>query len=211
MRPTTFCTKCQKNISNNNIKRHFISCAGPKIKKERGIDFDPNIGFLNGSRSSWNKGLIKSTDPRVNKNAKSIARTWKPKGAILLTSLQLSENAKRNNFGGYRQNAGRSKKFKVLDTFGNSVTLQSSYELAVFEILCELGVSWIRPRAIKYDDKKYFADFYLPDFDVWLDPKNDFKAEQDEIKIKKVIEQNRIKLFVLLKHQINKDYIARII
>ena len=82
---------------------------------------------------------------------------------------------------------------------------------AVFEILCELGVEWVRPKALKYDGKNYFADFYLPTYDIWLDPKNDFKAKQDAGKIHKVIEQNSVNVFVLLKQQITKEYIASLV
>ncbi len=129
----------------------------------------------------------------------------------LLRRQKLSKRAKERKFGGYRENAGISKKFKVFDSFGKPTTLQSTYELAVFGILCELGVEWTRPKALKYDNRNYFADFYLPAYNVWLDPKNDYKAKQDEEKIQKVIEQNNVKVFVLLKHQISKEYISRLI
>lgn len=165
----------------------------------------------NKNRIAWNKGLTKELDIRIKNYSQSIKNSWFPRGAVLLSSAQLSENAKRQGFGGYRENAGRSKKYKVFDTFGNSVTLQSSFELNCSEILAELSISWIRPKALKYDDKKYFADFYLPDFDIWLDPKNDFKAVQDIEKILAVIKQNNIKLFVLSESQITKSYIASLI
>ena len=56
---TTSCIKCFRNIKNNNWARHDRSCDGPIIKKIRGIDFDPNFGYKNGSRTAWNKGLTK--------------------------------------------------------------------------------------------------------------------------------------------------------
>ena len=112
--------------------------------------------------------------------------------------------------GGYKENAGRSKKFKVIDSFGKETVLQSTYELRCSEILNEMNIKWIRPKALKYDGRNYFADFYLPDYDVWLDPKNSYKAKQDEEKIRKVIEQNNVKLHILLEEHLTKEYIARL-
>jgi hypothetical protein len=134
---------------------------------------------------AWNKGLSKKKD---NRNPEFIGKR-----------------------GGYRPNAGRSKKFKVLDSFGNIVTLQSTYELNLSEILFDLGIEWVRPKALKYDNKNYYADFYLPIYDIWLDPKNSYKAKQDVEKIEKVIKQNNVKLLVLLEYQITREYIASLV
>lgn len=176
-----------------------------------GVKFNPNDGYKNNNRKAWNKGLTKETDDRVLKNALSIKKTWKPCGAILLSSKQLSDKAKAQGFGGYRENAGRSKKFKVIDSFGKETTLQSTYELKCFQILEELKISWNRPKALKYDGRNYFADFYLTDYNVYLDPKNNYKARIDADKINKVRQQNNVKLYVLLEEQLTKDFIASLI
>jgi len=212
------CTSCGKNISTSNIKKHLPKCIKntlnpPPPKKIRGIDFDPNHGYKNG-RKGWNKGLTKKDDPRLQKLAESLSKTLKqiPKhGCCAWTKQQRSENAKQMGFGGYRPNAGRSKKFPVIDSQGTHTTLQSTYELECYNILTDLKIRWMRPKALKYNGKNYFADFYLIDFDIWLDTKNDYKAKLDEPKINAVIQQNNVKLFVLLKPQITKDFIANLV
>jgi predicted transcriptional regulator len=108
--------------------------------------------------------------------------------------------------GGYRANAGRSEKFHVEDSFGKKVCLQSSYEKRTADILDELKIKWIRPSHLKYDDRKYFPDFYLVDKDIYLDPKNDFLAIKDAQKIQKVCEQNQVKVLVIQERDINKDF-----
>lgn len=113
-----------------------------------------------------------------------------------------------NPKGGYRANAGRSKKYKVYDSYGNLVTLQSSFELKCSDILNDLNIKWVRPKALIYDGKKYFADFYLPELNIWLDPKNNYKAKLDAEKIAKVKQQNNIKLYVVLEHQLTKNFIG---
>lgn len=57
------------------------------------------------------------------------------------------------------------------------VRLDSSWELRVAQALDEMGIAWVRPSFIRWTDstgkkRRYFPDFYLPDLDVYLDPKN---------------------------------------
>lgn len=208
---TTLCHKCNREIRNNNVKKHIVKCVGPKIKKIRGVDFDPAYGYKNGTRKAWNYGLSKETDDRVAKHAKHLSDTYAPRGAILLTKEKLSELAKKNNFGGYQKNAGRSKKYRVQDPFGNEVVLQSSYELRCFEILTSLDIKWIRPPYLKYGSKKYFADFYLTEHGVYLDPKNNYKAVQDAEKIACVCEENSVKVYVLTEDMLTPEYIKNIV
>lgn len=68
------------------------------------------------------------------------------------------------------------------------VMLDSSWELILAQKLDADGVKWLRPNPLLYEDKKgtkrhYFPDFYLPDFDVYLDPKNPaaFVSQQEKI------------------------------
>jgi hypothetical protein len=210
MKKTTMCPVCASLVSLSNIGKHINSklcLSGGKQKHNpskicrfcqkqffsasgRGVhevQCEKNLQrrSIQEGRTAWNKGMRSKPDLR---NPKLIGK-----------------------HGGYRPNSGRSKKFRVFDSEGNTVVLQSTYEYALFEILCELNVRWVRPKALKYNNKNYFADFYLPDFNVWLDPKNNYKAKVDKEKIDLVIKQNKCKLFVVLEKDINKEYIARII
>lgn len=200
------CIFCNKESNNANGHRHHERLCP---KNSGRVYKSQTIGL-----TAWNKGLTKETDTLVAKYGETTSKTLANKpatGCCAWTTEQRSNAAKDRGFGGYRENAGRSKKFSVIDSFGKQTTLQSTFELRCSEILNELGVRWVRPKALKYDGRNYFADFYLVDCDVWLDPKNNFKAKQDEEKIRKVIEQNNVKLYVLLEHQLTKEYIAGII
>jgi len=110
--------------------------------------------------------------------------------------------------GGYRAKAGRSKKYHVKDSFGNEVCLQSSYEKRTAEILDDLGIKWIRPKHLKYDDKKYFPDFFLIDKNIYLDPKNNFLAIKDKEKIERVREQNNVVVLILTSDKINGEFLT---
>lgn len=72
---------------------------------------------------------------------------------------------------------------------GTIVKLDSAWEEELAKRLDSINVSWIRPPAIKWIDLKgvshnYFPDFYLPDYNVFLDPKNPYaiKAQIDKLK-----------------------------
>lgn len=71
---------------------------------------------------------------------------------------------------------------------GSTVMLDSSWEEILAKRLDELNINWIRPNPIKWVDmlgknRNYFPDFYLTDFDLYLDPKNRYacKVQADKI------------------------------
>lgn len=68
------------------------------------------------------------------------------------------------------------------------VMLDSTWELELAKRLDNLGISWERPNPIKWSDEKgvqhnYFPDFYLFDYDIYLDPKNPYAYESQKEKI----------------------------
>jgi hypothetical protein len=183
----TKCEKCNRLITVCNIKKHLKVCSkNKKSNKIRGIDYDPNWGYKAGIRTTWNKGLKFVPDLRDSRYIGTI--------------------------GGYREGAGRSKKFKVFDSYCKEVVLQSSYELICSQILNKLKIKWIRPKCLYYDNnRRYYPDFYLPDLDIYLDPKNDYKIKLDEEKINKVKQQNNIKLYVINKNQLNDSWFCSLV
>ena len=91
----------------------------------------------------------------------------------------------------------------------NGVKMDSSWELALAKRLDDLGVKWIRPTPVKWVDgngltHNYFPDFFLPDFDLYLDPKNPYAVEvqKDKIAILKKQLTNLVILYTI--EEINK-------
>ena len=85
---------------------------------------------------------------------------------------KLREHALRNGLGGFHMRRG---------IYYNGIKLDSSYEVLLAEDFDKNNVRWIRPTRFLYRindvDHYYTPDFYLPDYDVYLDPKNDFLIE----------------------------------
>ena len=191
-----FCKFCNKECKNkNSLTNHQRLCPKNSDRKYVSHTLGEN-GHI-----AWNKGLTKET----NSSLAQLSATHKQLGLGGWSKKASSNGGKAG--GGYRENAGRSKKFKVPDSFGTVVCLQSTYELRCSDILNELGIKWVRPKALKYDGKNYFADFYLPEHDLYLDPKNNYKAKLDQTKIDKVKEQNSISVFILLEEHLTHEYI----
>lgn len=73
---------------------------------------------------------------------------------------------------------------------GNMVLLESSWEVRIAKLLDRVDVRWIRPNPIKWFDgdkhRYYYPDFYLTDFEVYLDPKNPYCMETGFSKMKVV-------------------------
>jgi len=80
----------------------------------------------------------------------------------------------------------RSHKF--VDKHGREFIFDSSWEDALAIRLDQLDVEWTRPDPIPYvladgKERNYFPDFYLPKFDLYLDPKNPYVMRKQKEKL----------------------------
>lgn len=102
----------------------------------------------------------------------------------------------------------------------NGVQLHSSYETRVAIDLDANNIRWTRPAPIIWRDTngenhRYYPDFYLPDLDIYLEPKNDFLINSinpafgitDREKIQKVGKQARIKIILLRESELSWNII----
>tara|TARA_Y100000310_G_scaffold130972_1_gene130175 strand:- start:20619 stop:21305 length:687 start_codon:yes stop_codon:yes gene_type:complete len=121
----------------------------------------------------------------------------------------MKEHANKRNFGGHT-----SKKSIYYKSNNKIIYLQSSYEHKVAIELDENNIKWNRPDFLYWYDAdgvrhRYYPDFYLLDFDVYLDPKNDYLIKKDEYKIDCVSKQNNIYLYMLSENQLTWNEIYK--
>ena len=190
------CTLCNKIFSKNGIHTHVWRIHG------NGINFDGNIqGFIDGIREAWNKGLTKDTSVIIKDSSEKCSKTSKGKPGHPHTEeskQKLRDHAIKNGLGGHI-----SKQRNIFkNILGEEFNLHSSYELIVANSLNENDILWVRPNPLIWIDEenikhRYYAGFYLPEFDIYLDPKNDFLIKKDFIKIQSVRNQNNKRVFVL--------------
>lgn len=79
------------------------------------------------------------------------------------------------------------KSHRYIDKHGREFTFDSSWEDALADRLDELDIKWNRPDPIRYNSKgkikRYYPDFYLIDYNLYLDPKNEYCLKQQKEKI----------------------------
>lgn len=89
------------------------------------------------------------------------------------------------------QNKCRKTQISYFSKFDHKIIyLQSIWEVKIAELLDSLNIIWNRPSTrIKWFDttlqkpRTYLPDFYLSNFNLYIDVKNPFKIEQDKDKL----------------------------
>ena len=209
-----FCKFCGEEYKNrNSLAQHEIRC---KLNPNK---IDTSNSWKNSStdRVVWNKGLTKESDKRLEEAGKKISIALKGKPGHSHTEEfkeKQRQNALKSGFGGFLHRKG---------IYYNGIKLDSSYEVLVAESLDSHNIKWERPGRFPYHIDNtlhyYTPDFYLPDYDVYLDPKNDFLIEninptlgyKDIDKIHQVEIENNIKIIILNKEQLNWESIIEMI
>ena len=98
---------------------------------------------------------------------------------------------------------------------GTKVLLDSSWEERLAKLLDNKNIEWIRPKdTLKWVDKEgkshnYFPDFYLPKYDVYLDPKNPQACRVQKEKLDIILEE--YKNIIILHSEEEIDNIEEIL
>lgn len=216
------CQFCGRAFSTRNgLCNHERQCK--KNPDMQVIDRSSIPGFNEKGRAAWNKGLTKDTDERVRKIGEilhskyasgELVGSFTGRSHTAETKQKLSQIAIANGYGGHPHR--RYIEYK-------GVLLDSGLELLLAQKLDSLDIEWQRCSRFPYTDlcgKKhhYTPDFYLPEYDVYLDPKNDFLINnvnpalgyKDLDKIRWVMEQNNIKVIILSEEQVNNFDISKL-
>ncbi len=82
-----------------------------------------------------------------------------------------------------RRNAYGIKKY-----YYNGIEMDCKWEVEFAKHLDSMNIKWIRPEPLDWVDnkgkiRKYYPDFYLPDYDFYVDPKNKFVIKKQEEKL----------------------------
>ena len=166
-------------------------------------------------KKAWNKGLTVETSEIVKRIAdkhKGIHIPGHPHTEEFKQKQR--QNALNRGLGGFHMRRG-------IDY--NGTKLDSTYEVEVAKSLDEHNIKWSRPKRFPYHMdgvlKHYTPDFYLPDYDVYLDPKNDFLINnvnprlgiRDTDKIEQVQRENGIRILILDKAHLTWDAIKSLL
>lgn len=199
-----FCGKICKNP--NSLRNHERLC--PKNPDRKYVSH--TIG-----NTAWNKGKTKDSDERIRRYAETFSKRYvgTEEGKKILSHHHSEEFKKKMREIAFKRELGGWHTSKSIEYKG--VKLDSKYEYEVAKNLDESHIKWKRPSYMIWKDEngikhRYYPDFYLPEFNVYLDPKNDYlinnKSKRfgisDFDKISKVQQQNGVKIIILDKNHL---------
>lgn len=83
-------------------------------------------------------------------------------------------------------------------SYYKGIAMDSKWEIELAEWLDKNNIKWIRPKSILWIDKngiqrKYFPDFYLLDYNLYLDPKHNMLIQSQKEKLDIVEKQINLK------------------
>lgn len=219
------CSRCNTHISFSKRNNMFCSRSCANSRGPRTEDFKSKVSKkLNGRKHNIEtkrkslllRGLIPSED-KPNTICVICSNDTKTKTRKTCSDKCYSSLVKRNSQShpkcGGQKHTHRSK---IYNKSGNEYSSESSYEVKVSEILNSLDVDWVRPSFVWYTDEKgnrrrYYPDFYLQKYDLYLDPKNDFLIKTDTDKIYRASKENGLTIVILGKNSINKKSINKMV
>jgi hypothetical protein len=175
----TYCTHCNQEFDKRQIANHSRWCEE------------------NPKRDEYKRNLKKARDARVNfKNQFSygavVSDETREKLRVSATGKRHTEEVK--DIIRQKALASKHRRLKKNVFIYNNILLDSSWELELAKRLDELQIAWIRPDPIPWIDElgqthNYFPDFYLVDYDIYLDPKNKHARKVQEKKLKLLLDQ----------------------
>lgn len=183
--------KINNNINNNEAQELYNSGL---TLVQLALYYNVSVGVIRGLKlklRNYSEASIIRNKTNVRKHSKETKE--------LLSFIMSTKMANRKV---------ASKRYKH-----KNIILESSWEKLLAEDLDANNIKWERPNPIIYNDdlqiRRYYPDFYLPQYDLYLDPKNDYLQKIDAKKLRLVTEQNNINLLVLGLNELNWSYIKR--
>lgn len=160
------------------------------------------------------KHITGNKNPMKNKDvAKKMSITRKNRLAtdvdlIMRTSKSVSKAWAEGKFDGV--NVGRCKWYPFEKLDGTVCKVQGTWELAYAKWLNDQRISFVAhkgriPYVEKDKNRNYYPDFYLPDFDVYIEIKNKYHHSLQPDKLNLVSEQHpNLKIYVLFKEDLER-------
>lgn len=217
------CPKCQIQHNKNGIfcSRTCANSRGPRTEDFKNKVSSKLKGKNFQTEESIRKGILtKGHIPIFDKpntickicNKDTDTKHRKTCSDECYTKLIRLQSQQHPKCGGQKH----THRSKIINIKNEVFVSESSYEVDLSKILNDLNIYWTRPSFFWYKDNKgnsrrYYPDFYLPDHDLYLDPKNDYLIKTDIDKIMKVSEQNKIYVIVIGKNHINIDSIKQMV
>lgn len=216
------CLQCHKTISKKGNKFCNHSCSATYTNKQR---------IENGWKlSEESKNKIGSSIKKNNKNITNYicrqhhieyricvickklytCRDWSTsktcKSEKCKIDMKLLTGNKVSELNGYKNKWKWKCKSYISKLYG-TMHMDSEWECILAKSLEDNNIKWERPKFFNWIDekgksRKYFPDFYLPDYDIYIDPKNPYLYSKDKYKLDYVRTTHNIKLCVVTDYNL---------
>jgi len=187
------CEYCGKEYSKKGIGTHIWRKHGEGINHNP----DPNIGYIDGTRIIWNKGLTKETNSTIKKLSNTLKNRYES-GELVAAMKDKKHDLNaikkmKENGGGIRKGAGRGK-----SGWYKGYWCDSSWELAYVIYNLDHNIKFERNKLgfeYIYENKthKYYPDFILED-GTYIEIKG-YETDLTEIKKQRLSNEKYLTLF----------------
>ena len=161
------------------LANHSRWCDENPKRKEYSNSMEKARAAKKNFNNQYSYGAVCSDETRQKLRESSTGRTHSDETKQLLREKALASPHRRLKKG-------------TIEYKG--ILLDSSWELELAKRLDELEIKWVRPDPIPWVDDEgvthnYFPDFYLEDYDLFLDPKNPQAVKVQKKKLDKLLSQ----------------------
>jgi hypothetical protein len=171
----TNCKHCKREFDKKDIANHSRWCDLNPKRNQYNEDLSKARAAKKNFNNQYTYGAVLSNETKEKLRLASTGKKHTKETKQLLKEKALTSTHRRLRKG-------------VVEYKG--VLLDSSWELKLANRLDELNIKWFRPDPIPWIDEEgvthnYFPDFYLPEYDKYLDPKNKhaIKVQGNKLKI----------------------------
>lgn len=126
-----------------------------------------------GNSRNWSKGLTKETSQSVKKMAETLSKNTSGKQSFWYGKKHTEESKEKMSERriNYLENNDNHSKWYLFNNGERNIKVQGTWEKRFAEYIINNNIKWNR-FAIKYDGhRRYTPDFYLLDFDIYIEVK----------------------------------------
>lgn len=189
------CPHCNTDLPEKKTRANHIRWCHSNPSR---LKYSNNLDFARSNITTESKAKRSLSIRQLHKNGtyKHIDRSYmKGRKHTTETKQKISEQALKSN---HQRKCKSSHSYT--DKHGRKFIFDSSWEDELANRLDTLNLKWDRPGPIKYQDKKgknrkYYPDFYLADYNLYIDPKNSYAENQQAEKLE--IVSGMINLIIL--------------